>query len=412
MLSHPLRAAAALLALLVLASSLALPAMAPGVAPTFSTPVALGGGGEPGIQVDASSSPPYYYVESADNIWRSQNYGAGWTRITPSQVLAGDANAAVGSTGNLYYQSLWVGSSWSWSSMNHGTTWPIQTAFSTNQYADRNWIAAYGPSTVYAKADLFASGAQTPLIYKSTDAGATYTPVPGAVDGAVSDSGGFKGALTVDPATGTLYLPADNAVNVISSIDGGDHLRVGHLPNPNGPSHTPILDVSVDAAGTAYLAWVSQNANQWTLQYSYSKDVGLTWSTPVVVANGGGASRVFPWSTANQTDALAIAWYETTASSAGPDTVPAGSAWKVRVAVVTGATTATPTITLGDATGTIHTGPICTSGVTCTGGTRGLLDFLGIAIDPATGRLLVVYTQDNGVSPTVKFVKQTGGASI
>lgn len=401
--ARPLLLAAALALLL---SSLALPAVAPGTLATFGTPVSLGGGGEPGIQVDASSSPPYYYVESADNIWRSQNYGAGWTRVTPSQVVAGDANAAVGSTGNVYYQSLWVGSSWSWTSMNHGTTWPIQTAFSTNQYADRNWIAAYGPSTVYAKADLFASGVQTPLIYKSTDAGATYAPVAGIVDGAVSDSGGFKGALTVDPASGTLYLPSDQAVNVITSVDGGNHLRVGYVPNPYGTSYTVILNVAVDAAGNAYLAWISQNGNQWTAQYSSSTDGGLTWSSPKVLATGGGASRVFPWSAANAAGELVVAWYETTGSSATPDAVPGSALWKVRTAFVTNAQTASPTVSLVDATGTVHAGPICTAGVTCAGGTRGLLDFLGVAIDPTTGKALVVYTHDYSTSPTIKFVKQ------
>jgi hypothetical protein len=396
----------ALGALAILLSSLALSAVAPGTLATFGTPVTLGGGGEPGIQVDTSSSPPYYYVESADNIWRSHDHGGNWTRITPSQVVAGDANAAVGSTGNLYYQSLWVGSSWSWTSTNHGATWPVQTAFSTNAYADRNWIAAHGPSTVYAKADLFASGVQTPLIYKSTDAGATYAPVAGAVDGAVSDSGGFKGALTVDPVSGTLYLPSDQAVNVVTSVDGGDHLRVAHVPNPYGTSYNVILNVAVDAAGNAYLAWISQNGNQWTAQYSSSTDTGLTWSTPKILATGGGASRVFPWSAANAAGELVVAWYETTSSSASPDTVPGGTPWKVRVAFVSDAQTATPTTTFADATGTVHAGPICTSGVTCTGGTRGLLDFLGVAIDPTMGKALVVYTQDFGMSPTVKFVKQ------
>lgn len=375
----------------------------------FSAPVSLGAGAEPSIQVDPLG--PRYYVESANNIWRSDDKGATWTRITPRQLLAGDANAAIGSTGNLYYQSLWVGSSWAWTSFNQGASWATETPFSTNPYADRNWIAAYGPSTVYAKADIFASVVQTPIIYKSTDAGLTFAPTLSIVDGLLSTSGGFKGALTVDPNSGTLYMPADSTsqLNVVSSVDEGDHLRVANVPAPNGQAYDIILNVAVDGAGNAYVAWISQNSNRWTLQYSYSTDTGLTWSVPHVVASAGGASRVFPWSAANGTGNLAIAWYETTSSSASPDDVPAGTPWKVRVAQVTNAASGAPSVTTVDATGVIHRGKICTSGVTCASGTRNLLDFLGVSIDPTDGRAVVVYTDDTSGTPTVKFVRQSSG---
>lgn len=378
------------------------------VAPTFAAPVTVGGGAEPSIQVAPGGSP--FYIESANNIWRSTNKGANWDRITPSQVLAGDANAAIGSNGNLYYQSLWIGSSWAWASTDNGTTWPVQNAFSTNPVVDRNWIAAYGTDTVYAKADMI-NAVQTPIIYRSDDAGVTFLPTLGIVDSLLSDSGGFKGALTVDPNDGTLYLPADAAANVVTSINKGDNLRVGYVPNPNGDSYNTIINVAVDSAGNAYLAWISQNGNAWTVQYSYSVDKGLHWSTPNVVSTGGGASRVYPWSAANGTGGLAIAWYETTSSNAGPDGVSAATPWKVRVAHITSAATASPTVTLADVTGTIHTGRICTSGVTCTGD-RDLLDFLGISIDPTDGKILVVYADDTGGPAIVKFARQNGGSTL
>lgn len=401
----------ALLATLLLVPHLAAPAASPtSTHVTFATPASLGGGAEPGITVDATGSK--YFVASANNVWRSTDKGGNWTRVTPSQVFAGDANVAIGSTGNVYYQSLWVGSSWAWTSFNNGATWPVQNSFSTNPYADRNWIAAHGPSTVYAKADLFASPLQTPLIYKSTDAGVTFLPTASIVDGLLSTSGGFKGALTVDPNSGALYMPADSASNVVSSINGGDNLRVGNVPQPNGPAYEIIDNVAVDGAGNVYLAWISQSGNAWTLQYSYSTNQGLTWSTPNVVATGGGASRVFPWSAANGTGGLAIAWYETASSNAGPDNVPSNTPWKVRMAQITNAATATPTKTLVDVTGTIHNGKICTSGVTCASGTRVLLDFLGIAIDPSDGKALVVYTDSTSGSAIVKFARQNGGPTI
>jgi hypothetical protein len=409
-LLSPGRAAAVAFVLLLTLAAVAHPSASTSHAPTFSAPVPIGAGAEPSIQVAPGGSP--YYVESAHEIWRSTDKGASWTRITPVQVFSGDANAAVGSTGNLYYQSLWIGSSWAWTSLDQGASWPVQNAFSTAPVVDRNWIAAYGPSTVYAKADLFGSPVQTPLIHRSTDAGLTYLPTAGIIDGALSTSGGVKGALTVDQDDGTLYLPADRATNVVTSIDGGDNLRVAPVPNPNGPSYDIILTVSVDSAGNAYLAWISQHANKWTLQYSYSTNKGLTWSTPNVVATAGGASRVFPWSAANGTGNLAIAWYETTSSSAGPDNVPNNTPWSVRVAHVTNAASATPTVTLANVTGTIHVGKICTSGVTCASGTRNLLDFLGIAIDPTDGKTLVVYTDDTSGTPTIKIARQNGGQTL
>jgi hypothetical protein len=388
-------------------------AIAPGGDPTFATPVAVGTGGEPGVHVNASGSP--IYVESAHKIWKSNDVGASWTDITPLQVISGDANSAVGSTGRLYYQSLWVGSSWAWASPDEGASWPTQNPFSTNPFADRNWIAAYGPTTVYAKADIFA-GVATPMIYKSTDGGETFLPTAGVVDGLLSTSSGGKGALTVDPNSGALYVPADetssfSAFNVVSSTNGGDNLIVSSVPTPYGASYSVILNAAVDSSGNAYVAWVAKNSSAWTLQYSYSKDSGLSWSQPVKVVSGGGASRVFPWSVANGTGGLDIAYYETTSSSNSPDTVPSTASWDVRMTQVTNAIGNASIVSVTVASG-VHSGPICTQGVTCPSGTRNLLDFLGITLDPGSGNAFVVYTSDASGTPTIYFAKQSGGATI
>src|SRR5207245_10568251 len=98
-------------------------------------------------------------------------------------VVVGDYSIDVSTGGYLYVSSLWLGNVTMSMSMDGGTggvdpgqKWEVNPAAAGVPVDDRQWIAAYGPQTVYM------SYRQTPgsnviFVAKSTDAGKTFPQV-------------------------------------------------------------------------------------------------------------------------------------------------------------------------------------------------------------------------------------------
>jgi hypothetical protein len=152
-------------------------------------------------------------------------------------------------------------------------------------------------------------------------------------------------------------------------IDGGPGSIVGNL-QPR---------VSIDKAGNAYVAVAGHipgpdGKQQNGLFYVSSSDHGVTWSKPIKVGAGTGAT-VFPTVAAGAPGVVDFSWLESTAAS-GDDT---SGVWSVKFAQVRSANTAAPAVT--ELTGpVVRHGAVCVLGIGCSKN-RDLLDFMGLALD-------------------------------
>src|SRR5882724_3318392 len=201
---------------------------------TFSTPVEMvrplspiffQQGGEPEVKVDIFGNIYVTAIQGVPggvDLWKSIDNGTTFVYLgqpdgaqdkcsTLPQCAGlggGDDQIDLSSGGYLYVSSLWLGSITMSTSFDGGTggvatgqAWQVQPAASNVPVDDRQWIAAYGPQTVYMSMRQ-APGTGDLFVFKSTDAGKTFAPTTaGPITGIVSR----EGNLVVDQYNGNLY---------------------------------------------------------------------------------------------------------------------------------------------------------------------------------------------------------------
>ena len=311
---------------------------------------------------------------------------------------------------------------------------------------DRQWYDNDGPLTVYQS--VHASGAGNAIVVtRSTDGGLTWLPTPGQViNPAQTDA--FAAALPLNNKLGNIVVDqhrhylyqvysagataTDNvngyalhAVWMAVSLDQGatwtDHLIYAD-PSTSMRTDNVFPVVAVDDAGNVYATWslvdsVDATSHPGTF-FSYSKDFGSTWSTPIRVNNPTQKITLFPWIDAAGDGGVDLVYYGTTAA-----TNDAGAVWNVFMAQSVNAHAATPTFTNYQLTGTgvvdpIHEGNISTGGLQPTGtDDRSLADLFQVAID-YHGLANISWTADwydradpsNTGDGQAWFSHQTGGA--
>jgi hypothetical protein len=268
---------------------------------------------------------------------------------------------------------------------------------------DRPWLAAYGPSTVYLsyvrRDENVLSGHMT--VQRSDNGGRTWYPVGDPVAALAATAPGplhgWPGNLVVD-RRGVVYEAfvtegvgqpsADrfNRIVVASSRDGGWTWRdvtvyQGGAQEDDG-NMWPGL--AVDAAGSLYAAWSDGHG----VYLARSDDGDATWTPARRVDDSSPLLRtsVMPWVAAGAAGRAALAWYGTTASG----NLSANARWRVWYAE---SSDGGRTFAQAAATGIVHRGPICTKGDECPWVQRQLLDNLGLALDPRTGRAAIVYAR-------------------
>jgi hypothetical protein len=206
----------------------------------------------------------------------------------------------------------------------------------------------------------------------------------------------------VDSARGYIYQP------YWETVSGAIHLQVSaisdYLTSTGWHDHTITTDspalfigFNLDTAGNAYAAWTPSTATggrsigQVYLSYSLISNAlndpalgglpGTVWSAPVDITDATIGSSGFVSLVAGDPGRLAVHYLGTPDFTGQSDLAPNGSRWDSYVAFITGANTATPTVTTAKADHRVmHTGSICTSGTTCLGD-RSLADTHDIAID-------------------------------
>jgi hypothetical protein len=384
--------------------------------------------GEPINFVDAKGndwvSGPFGTSTQLSFVQRSTDGGDQFNVVSPLAIRptpppgGGDTDVVVDDQGYDYFTDLEglikIEAS---VSNDDGNTWKKNVAAEATTVDDRQWFAldngltsAAGDNTVFLsyREELGA------FIYSSPGSTGAADPVGGLVYQNSADSQTFLtsgqrcGQLRFDPVKRDLYLPcfaADHVVLVHGHVAPGQrtgiHYTVTNLPG--SPGHGAVDNlfplVATDKAGNVYATWSDTSDN--TIYYTYSKDEGSTWATPVQVSGGDAASNVMPWMQADAAGTVAIAWYgspvrvdsDLMKSWFSNREVAAQYPWYGYVALIQNAASATPTFYQQKfSEHPMHFGQICTGGLGCTisSGDRSMADFFSLYFD-REGAIRIAY---------------------
>ena len=269
--------------------------------------------------------------------------------------------------------------------------------------ADRPWITSDGPHVWISYHD---SGSSTGIhVWRSDDDGFTWSRVADPIVGqaGVTSNSTFdndQGKIVADSFTHNVYdifaggagglqkakTANFNNIYVSVSTDFGKswspHL-VFSAP-VNQPLNNIFPVVAVDPlSGSLYASW----SDLHNVFVSKSTDQGSTWTVPIAVASSPVNSAVEPW-LAIRGGTVDVVYYGTSASS----NLDSNAVWNVYLSQSTnGGLSFTQSLVSNHPN---HVGVICTGGVSCSPGTRNLLDLFQIAIDPLNGLAGVIYTDD------------------
>ena len=314
-------------------------------------------------------------------------------------------------------------------------------------------------------------------ITRSQD-GTTFTPLPaqqiepdGIVSGIVTDAnGGVYISHTALVANGRITNGSDangnsNAVVVVRFPNGYNQTTAIPLngqtlcqaqpticttqivysgPLDSSGNSTIIVGqdfapIAIDRGGNLYVVWAQAPVNTSTGQISGSSQIymavstnhGATWGSPVQItaATPTLQTNLFPAIAAGDPGRVDVVWYGTPTLGSCPSQ-PCGSSaitahWSVMMAqslnaVANGQPNSNPTLTTTTVSEVSnHYGAICTFGIGCTtGGDRGLLDFISVAVG-LQGEANVVWAdavnqdQVGGTSSAlIAFNRQYAGPSL
>jgi hypothetical protein len=431
---------------------------------------------------------PNGYLCSYDNqvnIWYSHDAGLTWTKSMGNPTATGfsdpslseDECVATATPGqvncNIYDTGIDLVNDAMYASPDGGQTWVAGIAQCHD--GDRPWLAGgkYGEGFLASNTEEAGHS-----IYHATvtQAGGTNVALTCSTTG-IGDPGGV----------GQIYYNHHNGELIEPKLNSG-HLGIGVLPNASaftgsfldrastGPAtggifaHWPAIAISTDAtpahpAGTIYAVWDTNVRSsalphngcsgstgsaiggnsllQNAVKLTYSQDDGLTWSTPITIADSGGTVQ-WPWIAAGANGNVSVVWYQGNQVS-DPDCDSANlvcqaqtpsttcpTQWSMRVANIYGLTSGgTPTTYIVNpiqdfdtkhANGTFHVGGVCEGGTTCvaTGEDRRIGDFFTNALDQngcvmiASGdtQQLAPFTGQQLPNSLPLFVHQTSGASL
>lgn len=366
-------------------------------------------------------------VPAGTDAWKSMDGGNSFTYLgQPDGAQAasavargggaggGDEDLALGASGNVYVNSLWLGSATQSTSFNGGSTWAVNPFSTDAPLVDRQWIASQGNNVLYLtykQLGVLLTGTETVFAAKSFDGGITWPQITPITTPETGVQAGDQGNIEVDPNNGNVYTvffgSGGNNLYLARSTDGGKTFALKLVYQATrGTSLVNVFpSLAIDRGGNLYIAFSDSHSAFLTA----STDQGTTWSVPVRASNGSGTkSTIGPWITAGASGKVNITWWGTSASSNNDGTAQ----WRVFFTQSQNALANIPTFAQTTATGVMHQGAICTNGTGCASGTRNLAEYFapGLYVD---GSELIVYSDDfNNPNPLATFTRQTGGAIV
>jgi hypothetical protein len=297
-------------------------------------------------------------------------------------------------------------------------------------------VGSYPHAVYYCAQDVTAAKCSTSL-----DGGQTY--LPGVVvytAGSYTNCSGLFGHLKSAP-DGTAYLPptqcdkgitslADQPSNPLSrpsaavavTENNGVTWELRYVPESvSGNAGHPSLGVASD--GAVYFAWGSREGGKRTdaggpPMAAVSRDKGRTWTKPYQLGREFGIRNTkFVTTVAGDGDRAAVAFLGTPTAGDDQDAKFEG-VWRLYVSFTYDGGRTWKTVN-GTPNSPIQVGAICTSGVTCMGNTRNLLDFNDVIID-GQGRVLAAVADGcldvecgrNERAKRALIVRQTSGRGL
>lgn len=278
---------------------------------------------------------------------------------------------------------------------------------------DRQWITSDGPRVYISYHD--AANSSLIRVQRSDDDGFTWQKVgdPVVAQGGATGNATFnntQGPIVADTFTHNVYdvyaageagiqkatSGNFNNIYVSRSSDGGKTwtaFLVFHAPLFTALNNV-FPSLAVDPVnGNLYATWTDTHG----VFVSTSTDQAETWSAPVRVSSQSLTTTVMPWGAARN-GVVDVVFYGTTAgSNLAPTAV-----WNVYLSqsVAGGAFAQSKVSNTPN-----HVGVVCLGGTSCGPGTRNLLDLFEVAIDPASGKAAVIYTDDT-------ITQSTSGAPL
>ena len=220
-----------------------------------------------------------------------------------------------------------------------------------------------------------------------------------------------QAAVEVIAPGSTGYMDASSAKrHIVATLDGAG---TGAL--------FPVI--AEDSARNAYYVWVERPSDSskprkstgWQVFYSWSPPGADSqwdhWSKPIRVSHGPSTTAIMPWVVAGSDGNIDLAWYGTNSNTANPEDEgqSADASWYIYMAQVSGADTASPSITQVKAYDRpMHHGSICLSGTGCIQkqGNRNLADFFEITADAQGAAYIVFDNTANDLIQQVPVVQQ------
>ncbi|HWG91003.1 MAG TPA: sialidase family protein, partial [Candidatus Thermoplasmatota archaeon] len=354
-------------------------------------------------------------LTGGDYVWRSTDGGASFELLpVPDPVFGGgDSDLAIDPSGRIYQTGLWLGCV-SAATSTTGDEWTMNPLMCEVPIDDRNWIEAADTGLAYLT---FGSG-QGALRSTALVRVEVVGDLPVAMNVLqIPDSGQYQwpGNLAVDKTTGNVYvayLTRDDEAFVFRSTDGGQTAEKLPVAKRSGDTFDSFAVVATDVAGNLYFTWSEREKDTQTtgIYVTHSTDQGATWSTPQRVNTAATQTAIFPWIVAGDAGRLAVAYYATNAT--GPSAEEVDGTWHVHLATTeNGLDANAPWLEQQISTTPIMQGSICTSGTGCAAGTRDLLDYFQIALDPQ-GYVHACWAEAPESGPTVLvYGRQTSGTS-
>ncbi len=406
---------------------------------TFSNPLTLPGpndlvlgvqGIEPRVRTDALGNiyaAAIQGVPAGTDVWKSMDGGNSFQYLGQPDgaqaaaaiargfgVGGGDEDLALGAAGNVYVNSLWLGSATQCTSSNGGTTWAVNPFSSDVPLVDRQWIASQGNNILYLtykQLGVLLAGTESVFVAKSFDGGITWPQITEVTTPQFGVQPGDQGNIEVDPNNGYVYTvffgSSGNNLYLARSTDGGQTfiIKLVYQATPGTSLVNVFPSIAIDHGGNLYIVYSDSHSAFLTV----STDYGATWSVPVRVSNGPGTkSAIGPWVTAGDVGHINVTWWGTPAASNNDSSAQ----WKVFFSQSQNALAPIPTFAQTAVTGVMHQGAICTNGTGCASGTRNLAECFapGLYLD---GSELIVYSDDfNKSSPLATFTRQIGGTTV